>query len=154
MHYLSGEAMTDIPVYCDALTPRWGQGTEFRSVRYKQYKYIRFRDAEPLFFDLDNDPGETSNLLSQELTSDAKEALETMREFANNSVDFDQAEEEMLVRDGNLSSEYKLDLDVDLNKTKGAFWNSYILPDGRMVCADEVIYDPVVLLEDAEKVLE
>lgn len=151
---LSGNMMEDIPIYCDSLVPRWGKGTEFRSVRYKQYKYIRFRDAEPLFFDLDNDPGETDNLLIKGIPCEAESALELMRDFANNSVDFDKAEEEMLVRDGNLSHEYKLELDVDLNKTKGTFWNAYILPDGRMVCADEVIYAPVVLLEDAEKILE
>ncbi len=150
---LEGESLADIPIYCDSLIPRWGKGTEFRSVRYKGYKYIRFRDANPLFFNIENDPGETTNLLVQDISEDAGEALSLMREFADKSMDFDKAEDEMINRDGNLSHDYKLELDIDLNKTKGTFWNSYILPDGRMVCADEIIYEPTVLLNKAQNVL-
>jgi choline-sulfatase len=151
---INGETIPDIPIFCDALTPRWGKGTEFRSVRYQNYKYVRFRDVDPLFFNLEQDPGETVNLLSQGVPTEAADALKLMRDFAETSMDFDKAEDELENRDGNLSHEYKLELDIELNKTKGVFWNSYILPDGRMVCADEIIYDPTVLLNNAKDVLD
>ena len=63
---LSGlAAAPDRPIVCDNLNPRWGPGTEFRMVRQGPYKYVRFRDSDPLFFDLSNDLGEQHNLAEQ-----------------------------------------------------------------------------------------
>ena len=148
-----GEKLPNIPVYCDSLLPRWGEGTEFRSVRYQNYKYVRFREVEPLFFDLDKDPGEQVNLLAQKLNPEAEAALKILRDFAEKSIDFEQVDKERLERDGELHDKYKLELDIDITKTKGIFWNSYIFPDGRMICADDVIYEPTVLLNKAKDVL-
>lgn len=41
------------PIVCDSLIPRWGAGTEFRSVRQGRLKYVRFRaeDARQAFAD-------------------------------------------------------------------------------------------------------
>ncbi|NLS78549.1 MAG: sulfatase-like hydrolase/transferase, partial [Chloroflexi bacterium] len=58
-----GHLDPDRPVFCDGLTPRWGPGTEFRMIRWRGWKYVRFRAAPPLFFDLREDPDEQHNLL-------------------------------------------------------------------------------------------
>ena len=78
----------------DALKPRWGAGTEFRSIRWKQYKYVVFRNAPPLFFDLADDPGEQRNLIVRGAKGEARAALEHLARVARESIDFDAAERE------------------------------------------------------------
>ncbi len=129
------------PIFSDALTPRWGKGTEFRMIRLGDYKYVRFRDAEPLFFNLELDPGEQHNLIESASGMDRK-ALEKLREIAESSIDFEEAENERMVRDGDLSNQYA----QDLPKATG---NLYIMPSGKLVNADDVIYNPTVISDPA-----
>lgn len=132
-------ALPDRPIFCDALTPRWGAGTEFRSIRWKQYKYVTFRDAPPLFFDLANDPGERINLIQRGASGEAKAAQDYLTCVAAESIDFDAAERERLERDGDLHRQYAL----ELPKASG---NLYLFPDGRLVNADDaMLYHPTVL---------
>ena len=49
-------------VITEALTPRWGPGTEFRAIRSERYKYIVFRNCDDLAFDLKEDPTEQHNI--------------------------------------------------------------------------------------------
>ncbi|HIE29818.1 TPA: DUF229 domain-containing protein [Candidatus Poribacteria bacterium] len=79
------------PIFSDALTPRWGAGTEFRMIRWRNYKYVRFRQAPPLFFDLESDPGEQHNLVNS-ASGPSKDALEKLRTLAESSIDFDAAD--------------------------------------------------------------
>jgi choline-sulfatase len=137
-----GAPAPDRPVFCDALTPRWGPGTEFRMIRWRRYKYVTFRDAPPLFFDLADDPGEQRNLLDRGAAGGAAAALETLRGVAARSIDFEDAEWERLERDGDLAQTYAL----DLPKATG---NLYLFPDGRLVNADDpMLYEPTVLTDD------
>ncbi len=143
------------PIVSDALTPRWGRGSEFRMIRWKQYKYVAFRDAPPLFFDLANDPEEQVNLLASEvvgralsevegppLSDEAAAALAHLTEVAATSMDFDAAERERVVRDGDLHETYALDL-------PRASGNLYLFPDGRLINVDDaMLYDPIVLTDD------
>lgn len=95
-----GEASpTDRPIFCDVLTPRWGPGTEFRAIRWKQYKYVVFRDAPPLCFDLANDPGEQRNLITRGAVGEAQDALDYLVQVAADSIDFDAAELERIAGD-------------------------------------------------------
>jgi choline-sulfatase len=128
------------PVFCDALNPRWGPGTEFRMIRWHQFKYVRFRDAPPLFFDLENDPGEQHNLIARGTNGVALGALREMEKLANTSIDFDQAEYERTVRDGKLREEYA----QHLPKSTG---NLYLMPSGRLINADDPLYNPTVIAE-------
>lgn len=131
--------LPDRPIFCDALTPRWGAGTEFRSIRWRQYKYVTFRDAPPLFFDLANDPGEQHNLIQRGATGEAQAALDYLAQIAAESIDFDAAERERVERDGDLHEQYAL----DLPKASG---NLYLFPDGRLINADDaMLYHPSVL---------
>jgi choline-sulfatase len=137
---VSGIEPDDRPVFCDALTPRWGAGTEFRSIRWKHYKYVRFRDAAPLMFDLDDDPGEQHNLLTRDLDGDAAEAKRFLEKTAAESIDFDLAEEERTARDGSLRTDYAQNLPP-------ATMNQYLMPSGKLVNADDPLYNPTVIAE-------
>jgi choline-sulfatase len=132
------------PVFCDALTPRWGAGTEFRSIRWRRFKYVVFRDAPPLFFDLADDPGEQRNLIVRGATGAAAEALAYLERFANESIDFEAAERERIERDGSLRADYAQDLPP-------AAGNLYLMPSGKLVDADAVLYRPAVISEDPEE---
>ncbi|MDF1515968.1 MAG: sulfatase-like hydrolase/transferase, partial [Anaerolineae bacterium] len=136
----------DRPIHCDALTPRWGEGTEFRSIRWKHYKYVRFRNAPSLFFDLAEDPSEQVNLIGRDLTYDARSALTYLEQVANSSIDFDEAEKERVDRDGALRTTYALDLPP-------ASGNLYLFPDGKLVNADDpMLYDRTVLTDQPVEV--
>ncbi len=133
------------PVFTDALTPRWGAGTEFRSIRLGDYKYVRFRAADPLFFDLKNDPHEQHNLLSRGVPEEAREVLAELQQFANDSIDFDAAEREREERDGDLHDKYP-------RLPRLSSENHYILPDGRVVNADDTLYAPEVIAEKPQDI--
>jgi choline-sulfatase len=144
---IAGELLEDVPVSCDSLTARWGAGTEFRSVRYGDFKYIRFRDATPLAFNIATDPGEQHNLLSDAESGeyDAEELVQA-RHFAEQSIDFDAADQERTVRDGALEEQYKLGID------RGS-GNFYIYPDGSLVNADDaMLYERRIHAADAEAI--
>jgi arylsulfatase A-like enzyme len=128
------------PIYCDVLTPRWGEGTEFRMIRWHQFKYVRFRDAPPLFFDLEQDPGEQRNLIERGAQGVALAAMGQMRRLASQTMDFDAAEHERTVRDGALAAEYAQHLPPSTG-------NLYLMPSGRLVNADDVLYSPTVIAE-------
>ncbi len=131
----------DRPVYCDALLPRWGEGTEFRMIRWRQYKYVRFRTAPPLFFDLKNDPGEQSNLLTRAVAGKDREALEILSDLALKTMDFDEAERERTVRDGPLLTDFQ----QELPESTG---NLYLMPSGKLINADDPLYHPTLIASD------
>ena len=135
-----GEIASDVSVFCDALTPRWGAGTEFRSIRWRHYKYVTFRNAPPLLFDLAKDPGEQRNLIGRERTPEDQAALDYLAEVAKESIDFEAAERERTVRDGSLSEDYAQHLPP-------ATGNLYLLPSGRLVNADDALYAPTVIAD-------
>jgi choline-sulfatase len=138
------------PIYCDALTPRWGPGTEFRSIRWRQYKYVVFCDAPPLFFDLENDPGEQHNLLERGMPPEAQAPLAYLEELAQTSIDFEAAERERLERDAELAVKYRQDLPP-------ATGNLYLMPPtihaprGKLVNADDVLTHPTVISDDPDR---
>ncbi len=141
----SGAATLDHrPIFCDNLVPRWGEGTEFRMIRWGHYKYVRFRGCEPLFFDLQHDPDEQNNL-AQNAAGAAKEALTHLQDLANKSIDFDAAEREQIEGTRRLESKYKLELTTH-------FGNQYLMPAGHLVEADDTLYDPMILTEHPAEV--
>lgn len=136
------------PIFSDALTPRWGAGTEFRSIRWRHYKYVRFRNAPPLFFDLQEDPGEQHNLADRNLDGDDYEAFRYLQRVGETSIDFDAVEEERLIRDGELSEMYHLNLPP-------ASGNLYLFPGGKLVNVDDtMLYTPAVLTDDPASVFD
>lgn len=134
---IQGEAQVDEqPVYCDNLIPRWGEGTEFRIIRWGQYKYVYFRDCEALFFDLAADPGEQHNLVNS-ATGDAKQALEYLTALAAESINFDAAAREREESAERLQTQYAFPGETGLG-------NHYLMPSGQVVEADDMLYRPTV----------
>jgi choline-sulfatase len=137
------------PIFCDALTPRWGPGTEFRMIRWHHFKYVVFRDAPPLFFDLKNDPGEQRNLLAGDVPIEAQDPLEYLERLAVESIDFEAAERERIRRDGILKITYRRYLPP-------ATGNLYLMPPteraplGKLVNADDILYHPTVISSDPD----
>lgn len=94
-----------------------------------------------MFFDLEADPGEQKNLVGC-ATGVAKLALDVLKKLAETSIDFDEVEKERLVRDGNLKKQYAHNLPP-------ATGNLYIMPSGKLVNADDVLYNPTIIAENA-----
>ncbi|TVQ29427.1 MAG: hypothetical protein EA382_00225 [Spirochaetaceae bacterium] len=145
---ISGGALDEVPVTCDVLYPRWGAGTEFRMVRCGDYKYVRFRDAPPLAFDLRRDPGEQVNLLAHgDLAPDVRAAIDALKRHAEQSIDFDAVDSERTERDGDLDRVYQSSL-------PSATGNLYVYPSGELVNADDaMLYDRSVVAKSAEAVM-
>ena len=147
---LSGTEPDRDPVVCDNLTRRWGDGTEFRLVRDGDYKYVRFRDAPELFFDIRNDPLEQRNLAKSSATPDeaAVTALERLREFVDSTMNFDVIEKER-ARDMELQDEYPLTIQAE-----SPSGNCYTMPDGTVIDMDASLYEPAVVAEGYETVFD
>lgn len=124
------------PVVSDNLNDRWGNGTEFRLVRAGSYKYVKFRGAEDLLFDLSEDPLEKSNILD---TGHPKEA--ELHSYVSSSINLDEAARRR-------NAETKPDQADRLDAIAGTSGNAYLLADGRVVDADTPLYDPSVMLDD------
>ena len=148
------DAPPERPIFCDALTPRWGPGTEFRMIRWRRYKYVVFRDAPPLFFDLQKDPGEQHNLLARGVPEEARAPLAYLHKLAAESIDFQAAERERLERDGDLKGRYRQYL---RRGARAATGNLYLMPPtaraprGKLVNADDVLYHPTVISADPDR---
>jgi choline-sulfatase len=147
---LSGAIAGDVPlaerpIVCDNLMPRWGRGTEFRMVRQGHYKYVRFRDAPALMFDLANDPLEQVDICRRP-SKPAADARDHLRRFAAESMDFDAAQRERLERDAELEQRYALKLPESTG-------NLYLMPTNRLLNAEDMLYHPTVICENAYDVL-
>jgi len=131
------------PVVIDNFTP-YSKEINYRVVRDGEYKYVRFRDAPDLFFDLSEDPLEQRNRLNSSRT-DTEEIIEDLRSYAIETLDFDYVDER-----------YEADRieapqrQLPIPKGKG---NAYHLPDGRIIDADSFLYYPHVLCEDPEALI-
>jgi choline-sulfatase len=135
----------DRPVVCDNLMPRWGRGTEFRMVRQGSFKYVRFRDAPALMFDLANDPMEQVDLC-RNTPKPVHASRDRLRRFAEESMDFDEAQRERLERDAELARHYALSVPESTG-------NLYLMPSGSLLNAEDMLYHPTVICENAEDVL-
>ena len=130
------------PVVCDTPKARWGEGTEFRVVRDGRYKYVAFRDAPELLFDLDTDPLEQTNLAPDATGEDAT-ALDSLRAFVDRTMDFDAMAAARA--DDDLGEQYPLDVDADPVPSG----NCYMI-DGSVVDADVPLYQPRVVVKDPD----
>lgn len=124
------------PVFTDCFIADQTDGTEYRMVRDGKYKYIQFRDAPELLFDLEEDPNEIHNL-APEAAAEDRQALERLRAVVAQTMDFEAAAEKRK-EDQKLKEEYKLEI-------PNGGPNQYYFPDGRVVDADTPIYEPVEL---------
>jgi choline-sulfatase len=137
---LSEGEPSDRPIFCDNLVPRWGEGTEFRMIRGGRYKYVHFRNAPPLMFDLQDDPKELMNIYLN-TPGYAEQAKKNLVAIAEKSMDFEEAQKERLVRDSNLKDLYCLDVPESTG-------NLYFMNSGKVVNAEDNLCNPTVIMED------
>lgn len=129
------------PVYADNMVPRWGEGTEFRMIREGEYKYVAFRNAPELLFNVVKDPLEQTNLANTS-NSVIMERLKYFRSLIAETMNFDAAEEERK-KDQHMKRELKLEIPHGTG-------NTFLMPDGRLVNADDMLYNPTVLSYNPE----
>lgn len=139
----TGEEPDRGPVFTDNFVPRWGDGTEFRVVREGRFKYVHFRDLPDLLFDIEADPEERKNLLP-EVIGEAETAAERLCAIATESVDFEQF-------DSWRERDWTRTRDNELSIPKGTNGNTYLLPDGRVVDAETMLYKPDILTPNPER---
>ena len=131
-------------------------------VRDGRYKYVEFRgEYQELLFDLEADPLEMENLALDPQVEDA-EALERLRAYVDETMDFNAAEEKRREDEKRAAENHVLtegdgtnvDADeirkglmkIDLPETTDR--NLYHLPDGRIVDAGLSIYKPEEIIKD------
>lgn len=143
---LSGEDhVDDRPgVITENISPRWGEGTEFRMIRSERYKYVAFRGCDDLAFDMQADPDEQVNLVGD---PDHAAALDALRDHLFDGFDFDASEEERRRQTADLKERFPA-------RFKPTTPNQILLGDGRLVEADTPLYDPVVLSDDLDRDLD
>jgi len=122
----------------EALCNRWGEGNEFRIAVAGRYKYVGFRSAPELLFDLELDPLEQRNL-APDATGDAARALGTLREAVHGGFDWDEEIRTLYERANVLAEQYK-------KRSAASGPNQIQLPDGRLVEADDPLYRPRVVV--------
>lgn len=130
-------------VFSDVLLDRWGKGMSFRMVRDGKYKYVAFGDAPELFFDVDADPLEQHNLVTT-ATGEAAQVLEKLRHFVKDTVNLSNQEAWKQASD-KLKEAYP--------KLQKAGLNVYELPDGRLIDAEHLLYQPNVLAQCAKEII-
>jgi choline-sulfatase len=129
------------PIYCDNLVPRWGEGTEFRMIREGKYKYVAFRNAPELLLDVEADPLEQRNLTGSS-SDEIDGRLKYFRLLIEGTMDFDAAEDERKI-----DSQNRKELALEIPHGTG---NAFLMPDGRLVNADDMLYKPTVLSHNPE----
>ncbi|GAB3686601.1 hypothetical protein GCM10028857_18890 [Salinarchaeum chitinilyticum] len=155
----TGEEPDRGPVVCDVLAPRWGEGSEFRMVRDGRYKYVGFRgDYQELLFDIESDPLERNNL-ALDPDGDDRSALERLRAYVDETVDFEEVEAQRLEDEEWAENDHLLfPPNPDESPMSGHLamihhndatdGNMYHLPDGRIIDAGISIYKPDVIFDN------
>jgi len=123
------------PIVVDCFGMFGNDDLHYRMVRDGRYKYVRFRDAPELLFDLEADPLETENI-----AADATESRDRLRERVDESLDFAEVDSRRK-RDEELAREYRL-------ATPKGGPNQYHMPDGRVIDGDTLLYHPHVITDD------
>ena len=140
----TGEDLDRAPVVSDNISPPFGRDDlAYRMVRDGRWKYVGFRDAPELLFDVEADPVEQHNLATDP-SGEAAEALDRLRGFVTETVDFPGIEAEREADRAN-RDEYALPIPIGTG-------NAYLMPDGRLVDASTMLYKSDVLAQDPSKV--
>jgi choline-sulfatase len=142
-----GVVPDDRPVFSDGLVPRWGEGTEYRMIRLGNYKYVTFRNAEPLMFDVVKDPGEQHNIVDSN-DSVVVEFRAKFESIVEETVDFEKSDA-MRSADEEEKRLHPLKVKDELKYT-----NLYILSDGRVITADDELYRTTVAAENYKDVFQ
>jgi choline-sulfatase len=129
------------PVFCDYLHPDVG-GLRYRVAIDDRLKYVRFQDAPDRLYDLAEDPLERRDLSTGEYSTQTSRLQDLVDETMDFEAAADAAEQDLA-----MAERHKLGVPAGTG-------NTYYLPDGRIVDADSILYQPHVLVKDPEVVFE
>jgi len=141
---LQGVEPETIPIFSDSLRPRWGEGSEYRMIRYGDFKYVGFRDGSEFMFNLVDDPLEQSDLSKRSLDTETQSVLEKLRGICAETMDFDAAEKERIEGTRDLEARFPHRIGPTQN-------NLYHFKDGRIINGEDVVYNPTVVAKSAEE---
>jgi len=139
----TGSEPPDKPVQVDCFGMFGNENLHYRMVRDGRYKYVRFRDAPELLFDIEADPLERRNLADSD---DTDAPLQRLRQLVTDSLDFDAIDSHR-ARDERMAREHRL-------ATPNGGPNQYHMPDGRVIDGDTLLYHPHVITDDPEVAYE
>lgn len=137
---VAGSEPPEHPVICDHLNARWGEGSEFRMVRWCQYKLVVFGAFEPLLFDLESDPAEQHNLIRSDTIADIRDKLMAT---AERDLDFQSLAARRSANNERLQKLYGWDGGDHMP-------NQYLMRSGLIVDADTPVYRPHVVTSLAD----
>jgi len=127
------------PVVVDCFGMFGNDNLHYRMIRDGRYKYIGFRDAPELLFDLEEDPLETENRAADD-NGGTVEPLERLRRTVEQSLDFAEVDRRR-ERDEQMAREHRL-------ATPKGGPNQYHMSDGRVIDGDTLLYHPHVITDD------
>lgn len=125
-------------VITESLAPRWGEGTEFRTIRSERYKYVAFRGCDDLAFDLQEEPDEQRNLLT---AGEISPELATLKSAVLDDFNFDDVEQVCQRDTEKLRQKYPKRVNPETP-------NQICWKDGRLVEADVPLYQPSVVSQN------
>lgn len=143
-HINTGNEPEIVPIFSDNLQPRWGEGSEYRMVRYGDFKYVGFRSGSEFLFNLIDDPLEQTDLSKKTLDEKSLAVLEKLRACVTNSIDFEATEKERIESEENLERRFPEKIGPTQN-------NLYHFKDGRIINGEDVVYNPTVVAENLEQ---
>jgi choline-sulfatase len=111
----------------------------WRMLREGTLKYVAFRDAPEVLFDLAADPDEQHNLAG-DLAH--QQALDDLRAKAMAGFDFEAVAERREHEQQEMRDRFPM-------RIKGQTPNQLLMPDGRLIEGDAALYLPSVVAEDA-----
>jgi len=106
------------------------KATAMRVVREQDWKYVDIENGEPLLFDMQNDPDETTNLAADPAHADR---CASMRNTAIDGFDWQSIRQQV--------ADDRERVEPLLSGEKPTTPNQYELPDGRIFDAESALYD-------------
>lgn len=140
----TGEEPDRGPVFADFLAHS-NDDLAYRMVRDGRYKYVQFRNAPEVLFDIEADPYERTNLATNPDEEQAA-VLERLRGIVDETIDFEAIDEQRRRDEREFA-------DQTLGIPRGT-GNAYLLPDGRLVDATTALYKPDVLAYDPSTIFD
>lgn len=124
------------------------EGFEYRMVCDGDHKYVQFRDAPELFFNLAEDPAEHHNLIAafEDRTEADEVALERLRSIVNETIEWDEMLEERAADKDKASRSYRLMVPTG----SSYLTNAYHLENGEVINADSLMSSPEKLITQPE----
>lgn len=131
----AGEEPPNESVVVDCFGMFGNEALQYRMIREGDYKYVQFRDAPEVLFNLEDDPLERTNLIESD-REEVEATLDRLRSYVTDSIDFEENDMKR-ERDAKMAEEHRL-------ATPDGGPNQYHIPGESVFEADTALYHPHV----------